>query len=48
MFYSVRIFPHHQDTGAFFIAVLRKVGPMTKLDQRLDAGMLAQDSELWG
>lgn len=39
MFRSVRIFPHHQDTGGFFIAVLRKIGSITKLDQKLNAGI---------
>lgn len=26
--YSVRIFPHYQDTGAFFVAVLEKIKPI--------------------
>lgn len=28
-FYSIRILPHQQNTGAFFVAVLEKVKPIT-------------------
>ncbi len=26
-FFSIRILPHHQDTGAFFVALFRKIDP---------------------
>lgn len=28
LFLSMRILPHHQDTGGFFVAVLEKVKPL--------------------
>lgn len=35
---SIRIFPQQQDTGGFFITLIRKIAPITKLDVHL-AGM---------
>lgn len=32
--FSIRILPHHQNTGAFFVAVLKKVGPFTSKEKR--------------
>ena len=31
---SIRVLPHHQNTGAFFIAVFHKKGPIGGIDQR--------------
>lgn len=30
---SIRIYPHLQDTGGFFVAVFKKVSPMTAIDR---------------
>lgn len=28
LFYSIRILPHHQDTGGFFVTVMEKIKPL--------------------
>lgn len=28
VFYSIRILPHHQDTGGFFVTVMEKIKPL--------------------
>ncbi|CAG9766447.1 unnamed protein product [Ceutorhynchus assimilis] len=35
----IRILPHQQNTGAFFVAVLKKVAPLTKKEKKNDAVM---------
>ncbi len=38
----MRILPHHQDTGGFFVAVLRKVAPTGQLQDPQQAHKLAR------
>lgn len=33
-YFSIRILPHQQNTGAFFVAVLQKVGPYTAREKK--------------
>lgn len=49
--YSIRILPHHQDTGGFFVAVLEKVKPLpgekvyVETDQPIDTSPLTATSQ---
>ncbi|KAI9314518.1 S-adenosyl-L-methionine-dependent methyltransferase [Dichotomocladium elegans] len=41
----IRIYPHQQDTGGFFVAVFEKIKPMTKAEEKMMAGMKVEDEE---
>ena len=45
----MRILPHHQDTGGFFVAVLQKVGQMpegkAEEEIQVDASVLTENAD---
>lgn len=45
-FASIRIYPHLQDTGGFFVAVFEKVKPMTQAERMMQEGNGDQQEQL--
>lgn len=43
--FSIRILPHHQDTGGFFVAVLEKIKPLPWEAQLKSTSVSAESSE---
>jgi hypothetical protein len=45
LLFSLRIYPHFQDTGGFFIAVFEKIGPIKDISALNDTSMNDEDGE---